>query len=141
MWIFSRKGFFSVVEDAQDPSRLVVRARVAADLDALRADVPDLSPTITTPARDYPYRAFCSRDGMAAGLAKQVLEIDYANFKREVERVQGLPRERLYAQVWSVMSSAEARLGAPEVAPAWPPAELAPKAATRKPARPRRARR
>lgn len=117
MWIFSSTGFVSVVEDVADRNRLVVRARIAGDLDSLRSYVANLSATVSTPTRDYPYRAYCSREDLSAGLAKLAVDIDYSNFKGEVMRTQGLPRERVYEQVWSVMRAGGAKLDANEVAP------------------------
>ena len=141
MWIFIRQGFFSVVEDSQDPNRLVVRARVAADLNALRADVPDLSRTTATPSRDYPYRAFCPREAFAGGIAKIAMEIDYRNFKSEVMRIHGPPREHLYEEVWAIMRQAETRLVGQHLAPRRPCALPAPQPASTKRSPPRRARR
>lgn len=110
MWIFSSAGFFSVVQDVDDPDVLVVRARIASDLDELRQLVPELSTTARTPMRDYPYRARASREALARGLALVLDTLLYSNFKDSVAALQGLPREQLYAQVWSVMSNAEEKL-------------------------------
>ena len=110
MWIFSGAGFVSIVQDADQPTRLWVRARVAADLGELRRYVPGLSRTTTTPSRDYRYRAFCSREELALGIARLVMEIDYPNFKAAVAARQGWSRERIYADVWSVMANAERKL-------------------------------
>lgn len=111
MWIFSETSFVSVVQDVERPGQLVVRARIAADLDldGLRRYVPDLSPTVSTPERDYPHRAWCSREGLALGMARQIMALSYDNYKAAVA-ARHWPRERLYAQVWRVMLNAEEKL-------------------------------
>lgn len=120
MWIFSEAGFISVVQDGEDPELLVVRVRVASDLglDGLRRYVPDLSPTISTPTRDYPHRARCSREALAVGMARLVMEIDYGNFKSAVAERQGWSREHLYTRVWQIMSTAAEHLALPDAASA-----------------------
>lgn len=111
MWIFS-VGFYSIVQDVDDPAVLVCRARVASDLDQLRVVVPELSPTVRTPLRDYPYRARATRDALARGVSELILRCDYSNYKASIAARQGWPREQLYAQVWSVMLNAEEKLAA-----------------------------
>jgi hypothetical protein len=96
---------------AKDSTRLQVRARVKGDLDALRASfLPELSPTVELQGTDYPYRAFCQPDELAAAMVQIALGIDYGNFKSEVWKKQGLSREKLYSRVWGVMKDAEAKL-------------------------------
>ena len=57
MWIFTKFGFFSIVEK-QKGSTLTVRSRVCADLDRLRDQyLPSLGATRTKGGSDYPYRA------------------------------------------------------------------------------------
>ncbi len=114
MWLFTTIGFFSVTRDTSTPNskRLQVRARVKGDLDLLRSSfLPELTPTIQLPARDYPYRGYCSKEQMGAAMLEISMAIDYTNFKSEVTRKQGLAREQLYHQVWSVMNNAEDKIG------------------------------
>jgi hypothetical protein len=112
MWLFAPTGFFSVVKNSAG-SGLMVRARVAADLDSLRELMPQLSATVAWPNRDYPYRAFISHESFAEGMMAMVMSIDYGNFKNEVMKSQGMAREQLYHKVWDVMYDAEERLKAP----------------------------
>lgn len=96
-------GCFSVVQKPGTVD-LTVRARVAADLDALRARyLPGLSPTQRTPDRDYAYRATVSHAELGAAMARIVEDVTYGNFKAEVMRTQGCAREQVYAEVWSVL--------------------------------------
>lgn len=99
MWIFTAQGFFSVVQKDRE-KLLTVRARVAADLDRLRAVVPQLGPTVTTPEADYRYRALIGHADFAAGLAAIARDIDYPNFKAMTGRRLGPVREKVYSQVW-----------------------------------------
>ena len=108
MWIYLPCGFFSVVKpepsNANEPdNRLMVRARVAEDLDNLRAlFIPELSPTRKTPSRDYLFRAFCTSEEYARGMYMVAMSIDYTNFKDEVKKADP-DRARLYMGVWSDM--------------------------------------
>lgn len=93
------------------PEVLQVRARVRGDLDLLRTKyLPELSETIELKGRDYPYRGYTDRACLSAAMVAIVHDLTYSNFKNEVERVQGLPREKLYARVWSVMYQAESKI-------------------------------
>jgi hypothetical protein len=115
MWIFSKVGFFSVVQAdprKDQPLQLMVRARVADDLHALRSRyAPELGPTLHNAGTDYPYRAIITREGWAVAMSQIALDLDYRNFKNEVEARQGPARHDLYAKVWGVMYGAEGKLG------------------------------
>ena len=105
MWLFTRLGFFSIVEKPEDrgEDRLTVRARVRADLAALRGRyLPELGP-VSDRGGDYRYHAKAPRRAVARALAAAAADIDYANFKNEVARAQGPVRHDLYARVWDVM--------------------------------------
>ena len=107
MWLFTTIGFFSVVQKTTDPF-LTVRARVAGDLSQLRSKyMPELSSTVAGGGTDYPYRATISHEGFAHGLAQIAKEIDYPNFKNEIDRVMGREREHIYSQVWKVLMKLE----------------------------------
>lgn len=118
MWIFTKVGMFSVVEATElvpemgEPGKvLAVRARVARDLDELRgAHAPHLGPTVRLAGRDYPYRAYISKEGFAEVMVRLALDLDYGSFKSMVAQRQGGLRAKLYTQVWSVMHDAERKL-------------------------------
>lgn len=110
MWIMTTFGFFSVVQKV-GTKNLTIRARVGADLDRLRDRyLPNLSPTKTTPSNDYRYRATVDHVEFAGAMSKIVEDVTYSNFKSEVARAQGLPREKVYAEVWSVLNQGLPRL-------------------------------
>lgn len=75
---------------------LAIRARAAADLDALREHyLPDLSETASKGGADYPYRATCSHADFAAAQVKIALAIDYSNFRNQVAAAHGERRARV----------------------------------------------
>lgn len=118
MWIFTKYGFYSAVCVRQgdgssgqpiDPERLMVRARVRAHLDALKARYPDPLGACEIQASshtDYAYRLFVSKNDWAQVMSRLTLDTDYGNFKSEVHRHQGragAPYEHALHDVWSVM--------------------------------------
>jgi hypothetical protein len=111
MWLFTTIGFYSVTQVKENPDLLQVRARVRGDLDNLRTKyMPELTPTVQLPGRDYPYRAYTDRAGLSAAMVQIVHDLTYSNFKSEVVVTQGLAREQLYHEVWHVMYNAEKKL-------------------------------
>lgn len=115
MWLFTKVGFFSAVQGKKDgkadPHVVVIRSRISGDLEALKkAYMYKLGPTLQSEGTDYPYRAVISKKEYAKGLERMGRDVDYDNFKSMITRVQGLPREQLYARVWSIMANAEREL-------------------------------
>lgn len=108
MWLFTTVGFYSVVSAEEFGQELQVRARAAHDLDQLRQHfIPSLGPNVSKPGRDYPWRAFVSREDFAAGLAELGKAIDYSNFKSAVAHQQGHGRAHVYQEVWSACRKIE----------------------------------
>lgn len=102
MWLFTPHGFYSAVEHRNQPDTIIVRARDADDLEALRSYIPDLEVVETTNA-DYRYRAFVSRSEWASAVSTMSRQIDYDNFKNAVKKRQGEHRASVYMRVWSAM--------------------------------------
>jgi 8-oxo-dGTP pyrophosphatase MutT (NUDIX family) len=87
---------------------LTVRARVAADLDQLRAmHLPELSPTVYGAGTDYPCRATISHEAFGRGIVGLIQGLHYANFKDAVAATQGYGREEIYAEVWGTLLQLE----------------------------------
>jgi hypothetical protein len=106
MWIFTKLGFFSVVQKPDDHAEgtLTIRSRVRADLEALRTEyIPTLGSIIEHAGTDYRYRAKASRTDVQAAMAKIVGDITYSNFKNEVAKQQGKSRAATYGKVWSAL--------------------------------------
>lgn len=122
MWLITPIGFFSVVQKASDVSggTLTIRARVRADLDALRDQfLPSLGEVNESKTNDYRFRAVAPRAEVASAMAAMVNALDYSNFKNQVAKVQGSSRAHLYHDVWDVLYrlQSEPQKYAPHAAP------------------------
>jgi len=80
MWIFTSRGFLSVVQKENDPATLVVRSRFPGHIQFLFADAR----VLVTPNRDYLYRAEVPRSQVIEVLHREAEAIDYDNFKDSV---------------------------------------------------------
>lgn len=101
MWVLTTFGFFSTVRKPGD-DHLTVRARNAGDLDRLRDRyLPALGETIEGAGSDYRFRAAADAEEFAEAMAAVARDIDYANFKSEVNRRMGPRRSHVYGRVWS----------------------------------------
>jgi hypothetical protein len=122
MWVFTRKGFYSVV--AYDPKQdketkspfkkiakskfthVLVRARVKEDLEDLRKVVPNVK-VVDDVIADYKYRAVISRRQWKKFLDLAVDDIDYDSHFKEVMRAgdkhQPQARYEAVSKVWSAM--------------------------------------
>ena len=108
MLLFTTQGFYSVVEDRDDPRWLLVRARTRGDLEALGSQVEGIGIFESADA-DYRWRARLLREEWLAAVAQLAHAIDYPNFKAAVDERQGSRRASLYSKVWLVLR----RLGRP----------------------------
>jgi hypothetical protein len=110
MWLFTTRGFYSVVEKREDRAdgMLTVRARSKADIDSLRELLPNYTP-VRNKGTDYPWRVRVTAADWTHAMARLALEIDYSNFKDEVTRRQGKKRHDIYMRVWAAMLSLEPR--------------------------------
>lgn len=99
MWLITTRGFYSVVADRHHDGRLLVRARVREDLEALGDLIPRLR-VEETPERDYRFRISVRRDVWTSAAAALAEEIDYPNFKNAVAERQGPGRAHVYSDVW-----------------------------------------
>ena len=111
MWIFTSKGFLSIVEDKDDPARLLVRARYEGDIErhfGEEAGVFELE------SADYRFRAFLPREEVQAVIDRELSLLDYGNFKNSFDRdnVSLSPeireeRHDALFKVWSAMSDSQ----------------------------------
>jgi len=106
MWLITSIGFFSIVQkpgDSED-GMLTIRARAKGDMDALREKyLPTLGTTISNAGTDYRYRARAPREDIAKAMMKIVQDIQYGNFKNDVQKRQGSARAKTYHGVWDVL--------------------------------------
>ncbi|MEA3227213.1 MAG: hypothetical protein U9Q07_14785 [Planctomycetota bacterium] len=105
MWIFTKIGFFSAVQDKDNSNQIMVRARCLEDIENLveymvgfGTDEPEIHDSIGT---DYKYRIFIPRKRWALLLVKLGNEIDYTNFKNHVHGDHD--RDYAYLQCWNAM--------------------------------------
>ena len=118
MWIFTNKGFLSIVEDKDDPARLLVRARYEGDIERHfggEAEVIELEDS------DYRFRAFFPREKVQAVIDRELSALDYGNFKNSFNRdnmsLSLEAREERHAalfQVWSAMVESQQAARRPE---------------------------
>jgi hypothetical protein len=106
MWIFSKFGFFSIVQDFQAPDILHVRARVAGDLERAFSACGIRALVTVNPDADYRYRSQVSRDDFLKLLAYLGENLNYPNFKSEIAKdPTQLDRLPAYHEVWHTLQA------------------------------------
>lgn len=118
MWVFTRYGFFSAACTRQgdgrhgqpvDPNRIMVRARVRAHLESLKARFAELLSECEiheSADADYAFRIFVAKPVWSQVMARLAEDVDYDNFKSDVARHPGKAGhdyEHSLHAVWSVM--------------------------------------
>lgn len=119
MWAFTNKGFFSIVEDRNDSTKLLVRSRIKGDLERVFDDaIKHCGAFITeTPDADYRFRVFLPKEMVVAEIAREVNEIDYGNFKNSFAGNADLPSSLraimkyhmfdVWSSMWTAQKEAE----------------------------------
>ena len=102
MWVFTTSGFVSAV---YKDGALQVRSRDRKSLQALSKDTN--AAIIATPLADYPYRIAITNEQFSKWLSRQVMSVDYKNFKSEVADTLGYGFAKPLNQVWSAMHDVE----------------------------------
>lgn len=97
MWVFTRMGFFSVVENRNNNEEVMVRARCIDDITRLALRL-GTDPIINTPHADYPYRLICTKTAWANLMYETAEDIDYDNFKNTITKDP--LRSYCYSEVW-----------------------------------------
>ena len=94
MWIQFNNAFLSIVENRENTTELLVRARVKGDIEKVfpEADVFEDNNA------DYKYRAFISKVIVAEKIMLKVTEINYDNFKNSVKEIE---RKKVYGNIWA----------------------------------------
>jgi len=106
MWLVTPIGFFSIVQKPGDSAAgtLTIRARAKGDLEALRDNyLSSLGQVIANAGTDYRYRAQAPRKKIAEVMLNLVTDINYDNFKNEVQKRQGSARAHTYHKVWDAL--------------------------------------
>ena len=97
MWLFTKRGFFSIVQHKDDPNLLLVRSRVKGDIE----EYWPWAIVKEDEGSDYRYRAFMPRFEVVNRLGNIAHDIDYPDFKASVDDTR---RMSWYYQVWEAMS-------------------------------------
>lgn len=94
MRIQFNNAFLSIVENRENTTELLVRARVKGDIEKVfpEADVFEDNNA------DYKYRAFISKAIVAEKIMLKVTEINYDNFKNSVKEIE---RKKVYGNIWA----------------------------------------
>ena len=95
MWVAFNNAFLSIVQNRNNSSELLVRARVKGDIERV---FPEAG-TFEDLTADYKYRALITRDEVAKAMASQVSEINYDNFKNSISKNE-YQRHDAYLKVW-----------------------------------------
>lgn len=111
MWIYSTKGFFSVVENKDEPGQVIIRARLQKDIQNLKGIFNSLKFRTTKIAvnsrTDYRYRFIADRMAWITIMIRLMVDLHYTNFKDAVfDAESGEMREKrheAYLKIWSVM--------------------------------------
>lgn len=98
MWIVTNKSFLSAVQDSNDHTKFVVRARIKGDLEAFFSGIS--VNVIESDDSDYRFRVFVSKDVFKTHMIKNINSIDYSNFKDSVKDPE---RKGWYTKLWAVM--------------------------------------
>ncbi|MDO5310173.1 MAG: hypothetical protein Q4G03_11885 [Planctomycetia bacterium] len=105
MWLFTKHGFFSAVQNWDDKDKIHVRARFKGDLERLCEAYNVQANVVQIPRTDYPYRMDFPRDTWAQIVKDEANGIDYTNFKSAVH--DGTDRDDAYMVVWSTLRKAQ----------------------------------
>ena len=111
MWVFTQIGFFSVVQDGQDGSRVIVRGRSRRDMDKLAEFAAGTlgidPPAVTeTPNSDYGYRITdMTKAAWGKVISRLCEEINYPTFKQRVDELYrgNWARREAYHDIWGIM--------------------------------------
>lgn len=97
MWIYTTKGFYSVV--LTDKGMLMFRARRRRDLEnILHAVKLPTDRILQTPHADYAYRVILTRKEFTEILLRLSQDVIYSNFKSSIIDIK---RRKIYGKVWS----------------------------------------
>ena len=107
MWTFTIDGFYSVVQDRDDPGTLIVRARDEGDIRRFALAVAPVLPfkprVMHTTRADYEWRMPVPRSVWADYLTAATFDLNYTNFKEAVAARNAPGRAGLYSRVWATM--------------------------------------
>ena len=101
MWLFTKHGFFSAVQNHNDANLIHVRARFKGDLEKLCKTYGVTPRVVNTPHSDYPYRMDFNRISWMEIVKCEAVTIDYTDFENAVH--DGTKRDAAYKDVWATL--------------------------------------
>ena len=117
MWVFTTRGFFSIVEHKKDPNRVVIRARIRKDIEKVKTLFEEMgleaSDILESLNSDYKYRIFAGRIDWASVMTQLITDMEYTNFKNAVYEVDSreirVKRHEAYLDIWAIMHEMQFR--------------------------------
>lgn len=106
MWLFTKIGFFSVVENMHNANEVLVRSRFREDLEALLSFAGLAMKIDDRSGTDYGFRVFLPREKWQEIAQRLVEGIDYSNFKDAAHSGNSIKDGALF-DVWRVMHRAQ----------------------------------
>ena len=97
MWVMTKLGFFSAVENRDDKYALIVRPRCEQDIVNIAHALGKPLDWWEDQYADYGYRILCSKKEWADALAGLANDIDYDNFKSSITDER---HHKAYQRVW-----------------------------------------
>jgi hypothetical protein len=97
MWMMTKLGFFSTVEDRDNKDGVIVRARCEQDIVNISYFMQMKDAWWLDTLADYGYRLRCSKPAWAAAVAQMAGDIDYDNFKSSITDER---HHSAYQRVW-----------------------------------------
>ena len=104
MWIFTKRGFLSIVQHNSMPGHFQVKSRVADPLEQLW---PDHEVEVIDWA-DYRFRITIPKDEVLAALKDEVEDVLYTSFKNECEANESY--HYALTRVWAIMYNYQQRM-------------------------------
>ena len=98
MWIVLNKSFLSIVENRNNKIELLVRSRVKGDIEKVFSEANVFEDNTA----DYKYRSYIDRKIVAYTISKELMSINYDNFKNSVSKEENF-RHNAYVNVWSAL--------------------------------------
>ncbi len=98
--------FLSVVAHKEIPDSLLVRSRIAGDIE--RA-IPGVD-TFEDPEADYRYRAVVGREEFKTAIAARIDGIDYPNFKNSIRDAR---KHHAATGIWALLAKTFGAFGSP----------------------------
>ena len=101
MWLMTKTGFLSIVQDRTDKTVFQVRARRVEDLETT---FPELaSEIIEKPTADYRWRLKVPRRRVIAAVVQALEDIDYDSHVKEELSGQDDDRYKAYYDCWTAL--------------------------------------